>query len=97
MLIKINAKLQKKNIEVVFSNEVKQFLLEKGFDQYYGARPLLRILQKYVEDAIAEEILLKHNLATTDKLYKVLSYIDPVSEKIRFELSGSYPDIKEVT
>jgi len=97
MLAKINEKLQKKNIEVVFSDEVKQFLLEKGFDQYYGARPLLRVLQKYVEDAIAEEILLKHNLTSTDKVYKVFSYLDPVNEKVKFELYGSHPDIKEVT
>ena len=33
------------------------FLAEKGFDKIYGARPLRRALQKYVEDPIAEEIL----------------------------------------
>jgi ATP-dependent Clp protease ATP-binding subunit ClpC len=97
MLTRVNARLQKKNIEVVFSDEVKQFLLEKGFDQHYGARPLQRVLQKYVEDAIAEEILLKYNLTSTDKVYKVYSYVDSVNERIKFELSESYPDIKEVT
>ena len=35
----------------------KNFLVEKGFDQKYGARPLRRAIQKYVEDPIAEEIL----------------------------------------
>jgi len=97
MLTRVNARLQKKNIEVVFSDEVKQFLLEKGFDQHYGARPLQRVLQKYVEDAIAEEILLKYNLTATDKVYKVYSYVDSINERIKFELSESYPDIKEVT
>ncbi|MDO8548587.1 MAG: ATP-dependent Clp protease ATP-binding subunit [Ignavibacteria bacterium] len=36
---------------------VKNFLVEKGFDQKFGARPLRRAIQKYVEDPIAEEIL----------------------------------------
>jgi len=35
----------------------KEFLSEKGFDQKYGARPLRRAIQKYVEDPLAEEIL----------------------------------------
>jgi ATP-dependent Clp protease ATP-binding subunit ClpC len=35
----------------------KNFLVEKGFDEKYGARPLRRAIQKYVEDPIAEEIL----------------------------------------
>jgi len=35
----------------------KNFLVEKGFDQKFGARPLRRAIQKYVEDPIAEEIL----------------------------------------
>ena len=97
MLAKVNARLQKKNIEIVFSDEVKQFLLEKGFDQHYGARPLQRVLQKYVEDVIAEEILLKYNLTVTDKVYKVYSYLDSINERIKFEFKESYPDIKEVS
>jgi len=35
----------------------KEFLSDKGFDQKYGARPLRRAIQKYVEDSLAEEIL----------------------------------------
>ncbi len=38
-------------------DSAKNFLVEKGFDQKYGARPLRRAIQKYVEDPIAEEIL----------------------------------------
>ena len=37
----------------------KDFLLEKGFDPQYGARPLNRTISKYLEDGIAEEILSK--------------------------------------
>ncbi|MCX6173667.1 MAG: ATP-dependent Clp protease ATP-binding subunit [Ignavibacteriales bacterium] len=37
-----------------------EFLADKGFDQKFGARPLKRAIQKYVEDPLAEELLLSH-------------------------------------
>lgn len=43
--------------KVKFSKSAKEFLSEKGYDQKFGARPLSRTIQKYVEDVIAEEIL----------------------------------------
>ena len=43
----------------------KEFLGEKGFDKDFGARPLARALQKYLEDPLAEEIL-KSNLSEGD-------------------------------
>lgn len=43
------------NIEL--TDKAKDFLSEKGYDQQYGARPLNRAIQKYVEDPLAEEIL----------------------------------------
>ncbi len=45
------------NISIELSKQAKEFLAEKGYDQLYGARPLRRALQKYVEDPVAEEIL----------------------------------------
>jgi ATP-dependent Clp protease ATP-binding subunit ClpC len=39
------------------TDKAKDFLAEKGYDQQYGARPLNRAIQKYLEDALAEEIL----------------------------------------
>lgn len=39
------------------SPEAKDFIAEKGFDKQYGARPLNRAIQKYIEDALAEEII----------------------------------------
>ncbi len=42
---------------VVLSDEAKEFLAEKGFDASFGARPLQRAIQKYLEDPLAEEIL----------------------------------------
>lgn len=42
------------------SKKAKAFIAEKGFDKQYGARPLKRAIQKYVEDALAEEIVKSH-------------------------------------
>jgi ATP-dependent Clp protease ATP-binding subunit ClpC len=42
------------------TDKAKDFIAEKGFDRQYGARPLKRAIQKYVEDALAEEIITSH-------------------------------------
>ncbi|MCC5936287.1 MAG: ATP-dependent Clp protease ATP-binding subunit [Lunatimonas sp.] len=42
---------------IKLTDKAKDFLSEKGYDKQYGARPLNRAIQKYLEDAIAEEIL----------------------------------------
>src|SRR5690606_20634109 len=39
------------------TDKAKDFIAEKGFDKQYGARPLNRAIQKYIEDALAEEII----------------------------------------
>jgi len=38
----------------------KDYIADKGFDKQYGARPLKRAIQKYIEDALAEEIITSH-------------------------------------
>ena len=43
--------------KVELTDKAKDFLAEKGYDQQYGARPLNRAIQKYLEDPVAEEIL----------------------------------------
>ncbi|ASV31460.1 ATP-dependent Clp protease ATP-binding subunit [Maribacter cobaltidurans] len=43
--------------ELKLSEAAKDYIAEKGFDKQYGARPLKRAIQKYIEDALAEEIV----------------------------------------
>ncbi|MDB9775154.1 ATP-dependent Clp protease ATP-binding subunit [Vicingaceae bacterium] len=50
---------------VEISDKAKDFIAEKGFDADYGARPLKRAIQKYLEDPLAEEII-KSNLVEGD-------------------------------
>ena len=49
--------LDNKNIKLEVSEEAKKYILEKGTDLKYGARPLRRAIQKYIEDEISEMIL----------------------------------------
>ncbi len=69
----MNEDLFKRIKELGYGIEVtkaaKEFITEKGFDQKYGARPLKRAIQKYIEDPLAEEILEKsHNEGSTIKI-----------------------------
>ena len=51
------AKVSDRDIDILLTKGSKDFIAEKGFDPVFGARPLKRIIQKYIEDPIAEEIL----------------------------------------
>ena len=57
MLSEISSELVEKNIHITFSEEVKEYILEKGYEPKYGARPLRRAIQKYIENELAEYIL----------------------------------------
>ena len=58
LLLKETSKaLSDKDVVFQITDEAKQFLLEKGTDLKYGARPLRRTIQRYVEDEISEKIL----------------------------------------
>jgi ATP-dependent Clp protease ATP-binding subunit ClpC len=53
--------------QLTLTNKAKDFIVEKGWDAQFGARPLKRALQKYVEDPLAEEII-KHKVKDGDVL-----------------------------
>ena len=50
-------RIREKGFEIQLTDAAKLFIAEKGFDKQYGARPLKRALQRYLEDPVAEEIL----------------------------------------
>ncbi|NDA65846.1 MAG: ATP-dependent Clp protease ATP-binding subunit, partial [Verrucomicrobia bacterium] len=54
---KVMERLKHKNIQLVLDEKAKDFLVEKGFDPQYGARPMRRSVEKYLEDPLAEELL----------------------------------------
>ncbi len=51
-------RLKGRGIEVNVSNAAKDKLIEEGYDEVYGARPLKRVIQRRIEDALSEEILM---------------------------------------
>jgi ATP-dependent Clp protease ATP-binding subunit ClpC len=50
-------RVEELGISISFSPKAKDFLIEKGYDEKFGARPLKRAIQRYVEDMIAEYII----------------------------------------
>ncbi len=56
-LAKLILRIKDLGYELKLTNKAKDYIAEKGFDKQYGARPLNRAIQKYVEDALAEEII----------------------------------------
>jgi ATP-dependent Clp protease ATP-binding subunit ClpC len=50
-------RLKARGIDINLSAEAMDFLMEKGYDPLYGARPLKRTIQRYVEDMLSEEII----------------------------------------
>mgnify|MGYP001247910194 FL=1 len=65
-LEKLKKRLKELGYEIKISAKALSFLCEKGFDKKYGARPLKRAIQNYVEDLIAEEIV-KSNIKEGNK------------------------------
>lgn len=59
MLADIRDRLRGKNIQVSINEAVEDFVVERGFDQKMGARPLRRSIQQHFEDALADQLLQK--------------------------------------
>jgi len=57
MLHQVRERLNEQNIHLVVGDEVRDFLLEEGFDEEYGARPLRRAIQTHVDDALADALM----------------------------------------
>ena len=53
----VSTRLKERELTFEFSKECKDFLIDKGYDEKYGARPLRRAVEKYLEDSLAEAIL----------------------------------------
>ncbi len=56
-LSNVTKRIKELGFDIKLTNEAKDFLSERGYDPQFGARPLHRAIQKYIEDPLAEEIL----------------------------------------
>jgi ATP-dependent Clp protease ATP-binding subunit ClpC len=71
------------------TGKAKDFIVDRGWDEQYGARPLKRAIQKYIEDPLAEEII-KHNLKEGDKI--VVDY-QSKDEELSIKISKAKKEI----
>jgi ATP-dependent Clp protease ATP-binding subunit ClpC len=101
-ILEIQMKKMLKRIEdlgykIELSQEAKEFIAEQGFDSKFGARPLHRAIQKYLEDPLAEEILkgdivegsvVNIELDKESNLLKVIKDLPPTTPKKTRKLKG---------
>ncbi len=80
LLDELKEKLSEQDITIKFPAEIKNFLVEKGYDPEFGARPLKRTIRKYIEDTLSEEIL-KQEITPSAKIKLQLK-----NDKIVFNL-----------
>jgi ATP-dependent Clp protease ATP-binding subunit ClpC len=76
---KVVKRLKAKNLQLILDEKAKDFLVEKGYDPTYGARPMRRAVEKYLEDPLAEEIL-KGQLHDNDPIQ-----VSVANDKLSFE------------
>jgi len=57
MLDRLQQQLSERKISLAVDQDAKDFLIDRGYDPTFGARPLRRAIQRYVEDPLAEEVL----------------------------------------
>ena len=67
-LKKLFLRIEELGYKLNLSDKAKAFIADKGFDKQFGARPLKRAIQKYVEDALAEEIITS-KIGTGDEIF----------------------------
>jgi ATP-dependent Clp protease ATP-binding subunit ClpC len=76
---------------LLLSEKAKDYIADKGFDKQYGARPLKRAIQKYIEDALAEEIV-NAKLVEGDT---ILMELDEKSNKLTIEIKKGKDKVEE--
>ena len=88
-LAKLFKRVNELGYSLSLSDKAKAFVAEKGFDKQFGARPLKRAIQKYVEDALAEEII-KSKISIGDMIY--MDFEDEATElKVSIEKKMEEP------
>ena len=65
LIIDLEKRLEDKNIKLELTNNAKEYLIDNGYDEVYGARPLKRFVQKKLETLIAKKIIIQEILPNT--------------------------------
>ena len=78
------ARIKEKEVHIVLEQSAKEFLIEKGYDPQYGARPMRRAVERYLEDPFAEE-LLRGNMKAGDVVHVTME-----GGKLTFRVADGY-------
>ncbi|GGK56324.1 MULTISPECIES: ATP-dependent Clp protease ATP-binding subunit [Flavobacteriaceae] len=90
-LKKLVNRIEDLGYKLVLTDEAKDYIADKGFDKQYGARPLKRAIQKYIEDALAEEIV-NSKLNEGDSIFMDL---DKKSNELTIKITKGKKKIEE--
>jgi ATP-dependent Clp protease ATP-binding subunit ClpC len=82
---KVLKRIKAKEVHLELNQSAKEFLIEKGYDPQYGARPMRRAVERYLEDPLAEELLRGH-VKAGDKVEVVA-----IDGKLSFQVPESHP------
>src|SRR4029453_13253908 len=82
---KVLTRIKAKEVHIELSQSAKEFLIEKGYDPKYGARPMRRAVERYLEDPLAEELLRGH-VKAGDRVEVV-----DIDGKLTFHVAESQP------
>ena len=82
---KVLARIKAKDVHIELQQSAKEFLIEKGYDPQYGARPMRRAVERFLEDPLAEELLRGH-VKPGDKVD-----VAAVDGKLSFRVPESQP------
>ncbi|MFZ0436311.1 MAG: ATP-dependent Clp protease ATP-binding subunit [Chthoniobacterales bacterium] len=85
---KVAARIKEKEIILTLDEAAREFLITKGYDPTYGARPMRRAVERYLEDPMAEEIL-RGSFKAGDQVQ-----VTRDGEKLSFKVSGGTPPAK---
>ena len=85
---KVAARIKDKEIVVTLDSSAHELLIEKGYDPNYGARPMRRAVERYLEDPIAEDIL-RGVIKSGDHVE-----VTRDGEKLSFKINGGAPPAK---
>lgn len=85
-LMQLEEQLQEKKVEVFFSENLRKYLAENGFDPLMGARPMARLIQDTIRKAIADELLFG-KLKNGGKV--IIDWVDEI--KLQFEEATDTP------
>jgi ATP-dependent Clp protease ATP-binding subunit ClpC len=89
-LNKLYGRINDLGYQIELTEKAKDFIVDKGYDEKFGARPLKRAIQKYIEDPLAEEII-KSNLQEGDK---ISLDIEEGQEKLSVKIQKAAGEVK---